>query len=135
MKTLVFDIDGTICDEQSDLDYADRLPHIPMIEKIRDYKALGFKIIFFTARNMRTYQGSLGKINANTLPVLIEWLKKHKVPYDEIHVGKPWCGVEGYYIDDRAIRPSEFLTKTADDIRRLLDEESKKIQSLDRFNL
>jgi capsule biosynthesis phosphatase len=135
MKILVFDIDGTICDVNPNLDYVDRVPHIPMVEKIRNYKAQGFSIVFFTARNMRTYNGSLGMINANTLPDLITWLQKHQIPYDEIHVGKPWCGIEGYYIDDKAVRPSEFLTKNADEIRKLLDEEAEKTRLLNTVNL
>jgi len=70
---------------------------------------------------MRTYQGAVGKINANTLPVILEWLKKHDVPYDEIYVGKPWCGTEGFYVDDRAIRPREFVTLSLAEINALIE--------------
>ncbi|EGR0135488.1 capsular biosynthesis protein, partial [Vibrio parahaemolyticus] len=40
-------------------------------------------------------------------------------------VGKPWCGHEGFYIDDRAIRPSEFARLNIEEIYELLKEESK----------
>jgi capsule biosynthesis phosphatase len=73
---------------------------------------------------MRTYEGQVGKINANTLPVIIDWLARHEIPYDELHVGKPWCGTEGFYIDDKAIRPSEFLALSHAEIQALLAREA-----------
>ena len=60
-------------------------------------------------------------VSAHTLPIIIEWLDKHNVPYDEIIVGKPWCGTDGFYIDDRAIRPSEFLRYDYNEIINLID--------------
>jgi hypothetical protein len=38
---------------------------------------------------MSTYKNNLGKINKHTAPVLLEWLGKWDVPYDEILFGKP----------------------------------------------
>lgn len=69
---------------------------------------------------MRTYDGNIGKINANTLPVIVDWLSRHSVPYDEIHVGKPWCGDDGFYVDDKAVRPSEFARMSLEEIRAVL---------------
>lgn len=121
MKRLVVDLDDTLTKNNPDLSYSDKEPNLPLIEKLRDYKSQGFEILIQTARNMRTYQGAVGKINANTLPVIIEWLKKHDVPYDEIYVGKPWCGTEGFYIDDRAVRPSEFMSLSLEEINTLIE--------------
>ncbi|ADB28971.1 capsule biosynthesis phosphatase [Zymomonas mobilis subsp. mobilis ZM4 = ATCC 31821] len=121
MKRLVVDLDNTLTKYNPDLSYADKEPNLPLVEKLREYKSQGFEILIQTARNMRTYNGSVGKINANTLPVILEWLKKHDVPYDEIYVGKPWCGNDGFYIDDRAIRPSEFLNFSLDEINQLIE--------------
>ena len=45
---------------------------------------------------MQTFSGNIGQINAKILPTILEWLDKHNVPYDEIIVGKPWCGNDGY---------------------------------------
>ncbi|HGZ0726786.1 TPA: capsular biosynthesis protein, partial [Escherichia coli] len=56
----------------------------------------------------------------NTLPIIISWLNANNIPYDEIYVGKPWCGHEGFYIDDKAIRPSEFINKSYEEIIELL---------------
>ena len=123
LKTLVVDLDGTLTLANT-ADYQNVLPNMPVIESLRAYKKKGFDIKISTARNMRTYEGNVGKINANTLPIIIEWLDKHRVPYDEILVGKPWCGFEGFYIDDKAVRPSEFLSMSYDDIKEMLDKES-----------
>lgn len=119
MKRLIFDIDDTIC-TTVDGDYQNSIPIIPVIEKIRQYKREGFEICFSTSRNMRTYNGNSGKISAYTLPVIIEWLKKYDVPYDEIYVAKPWCGFEGFYVDDKAIRPDEFCNLSYEDICKLI---------------
>jgi len=112
------DLDETICSTQEGK-YNASTPNLPVINKLREYKALGFEIIISTSRNMRTHSGNVGKINANTLPVIIEWLTLHEVPYDEIYVGKPWCGYEGFYVDDKAIRPDEFAKLTYEEIKVL----------------
>src|SRR5690348_6403678 len=109
MKRLVFDLDGTLTHDDASVDYAERQPNTAVAAKLRDYRAQGFEIVICSSRNMRTYEGQLGKINAHTLPVILDWLGRHDIPFDEVHVGKPWCGTEGFYVDDKAIRPSEFL--------------------------
>jgi capsule biosynthesis phosphatase len=75
---------------------------------------------------MNTYSGNIGLIVANTVKVLLAWLDKHGIPYDELHVGKPWAGRGGFYVDDRAIRPSEFLEKTYEEILELIEPESAR---------
>jgi capsule biosynthesis phosphatase len=120
VKRLVVDLDDTLTVSDSSRSYADKEPNLPLVAKLREYKADGFEIIIQTARNMRTYEGSIGKINANTLPVIIAWLQQHDVPYDEIFVGKPWCGLDGFYVDDRAIRPSEFVSLSREQINALI---------------
>ena len=120
MKRLIFDLDNTIS-FAIDSNYIDSKPDLAIIDRMRTYKDKGFEIIISTSRNMSTYKGSIGKINAYTLPIIIEWLDKHNVPYDEIIVGKPWCGTDGFYIDDRAIRPSEFLRYDYNEIINLID--------------
>ena len=58
------------------------------------------------------------------MPGIISWLEKHNVPYDEIHVGKPWCGFNGFYVDDKSIRPSEFVSLSYEEIMVLLAKEN-----------
>lgn len=121
---LVVDIDGTLCElKQPHQSYADVEPIQAVAEMLKRYRARGFHIILFTSRNMRSYGANLGLIMANTAPVLIEWLSRHEIPYDELHFGKPWPGRGGFYVDDRAIRPSEFLSLSYDEIKELLSRE------------
>jgi capsule biosynthesis phosphatase len=124
MKRLVFDLDGTLALDEPERPYDQRRPNAEVVAKLRAYRDQGFEIVICSARNMRTHQNSIGKINALTLPVILEWLSRHDIPYDELHVGKPWCGTEGFYVDDKAIRPSEFAALSLDEIRALLAKEA-----------
>ena len=119
MKRIIIDLDETICSAEAG-DYRNAAPMTEVIERLRSYHSQGFEIVIHTSRNMRTYAGAVGKINANTLPVIIEWLQRHAVPYDEILVGKPWCGHDGFYVDDRAVRPSEFASLDYNALRQLI---------------
>ena len=120
MKRLIFDLDDTLCTTQNG-DYANAQPITEVIEKLRDYHRQGFTIVINTSRNMRTYQGNIGAINKNTLPIILDWLRRHDIPYDELYVGKPWCGFEGFYVDDKAIRPDELVKLSYAEICQLLD--------------
>ena len=119
MKRIIMDLDDTIS-VTKDGNYAAAEPDRAVIEKMRTYKKLGFVIVINSSRNMRTYDGNVGLINANSLPKIIDWLIKHDVPYDEVYIGKPWCGFEGFYVDDKSIRPDEFKNLDYDQIKVLL---------------
>ena len=115
--TLVMDIDGTICPiKRKDQEYIDVVPYKEIVEKMREYKTGGAKIVLYTSRNMNTYKGNLGMINANTAKVLMKWLEKWDLPYDEILYGKPWPGHRGFYVDDRCVRPDEFLKYSEEEL-------------------
>ena len=118
--SFIIDIDGTLCPIKSkDEKYEEIVPFPDMIKKIKYYKDKGARIILFTSRNMNSFQGNLGLINKSTAKVLLEWLDKWEIPYDEILYGKPWPGHKGFYVDDRTVRPDEFLTKTLDELDML----------------
>ncbi|MBS7238818.1 MAG: capsular biosynthesis protein [Acetatifactor sp.] len=121
--SFVFDIDGTICKIKGKGErYEDLVPYPEIVEKMRYYKEQGAKIILYTSRNMNSYNGNLGMINAHTAPILLEWLKKWDIPYDEIVYGKVWPGHKGFYVDDRTIRPNEFLSCNIEELERICDE-------------
>lgn len=123
-NTLVVDIDGTLCEvNTANYSYSELTPHQHIIKKLREYQAKGYHILLFTSRNMKTYNNNLGLINKYTAPLLLKWLDKWDVPYDEILFGKPCPGKKGFYIDDRAVRPDEFLDMTEEEIQRLLGQE------------
>lgn len=122
-RVIVIDVDGTLCSTKKDgQQYGDVAPNRAVIAQLCAYKERGFHIIIATSRNMRTHQGNIGKICAETLPVLLAWLDQHGVPYDEVHVGKPWQGRGGFYVDDKAIRPDEFVGKSYEEILALVGE-------------
>ena len=122
--TLVVDIDGTLCNTKTaDQSYADLVPEQEMLKKLAEYQRRGYRILLFTSRNMNTYKSNLGQINKHTAPVLLEWLAKWEIPYDEILFGKPWPMKRGFYIDDRTVRPDEFLRLSEEEIQKLLGQE------------
>ncbi len=119
--SFIFDIDGTLCPiKGKDEKYEDMVPYPEMIEKLKYYKDNGAKIILYTSRNMNSYNGNLGLINKNTAPILHEWLKKWDIPYDEIVFGKLWPGHKGFYVDDRTVRPDEFLKHTPEELEEIV---------------
>lgn len=125
--TLIFDIDGTICPIKSkDENYSELIPNKEMVEKLRYYKKEGAKIVFYTSRNMNSYKGNIGLINVNTLPIILEWLKKWDIPYDEIVAGKLWPGHHGMYIDDRCVRPDEFLKYSYEELEDICKNSAVK---------
>jgi len=126
-NVIVIDIDGTLCEgKKQNQSYLEVMPKESVLKKLVEYRENKFYIILYTSRQMRTFQGNIGKINANTAKTLFEWLDKYDIPYDEIHFGKPWCGRNGFYVDDKAIRPSEFLNLSFDEIKQLLEQERRK---------
>jgi capsule biosynthesis phosphatase len=123
-KCIVVDIDGVLCEvRKHDESYETLAPRLDVVEQLREYQKKGFYIILYSARNMRTYGGNIGLINANTAKVLLNWLERHEIPHDEIHFGKPWPGRGGFYVDDKAVRPDEFLGLSYEDILELIHDE------------
>jgi capsule biosynthesis phosphatase len=120
MVKIVLDLDGTITLDDPSLPYKEKRPNNEVVNMMRSYKTAGFTIAIMTARNMKSFNGNIGLINKNTLPDAIEWLNKHNIPFDEIYVGKPWCGESGFYVDDKAIRPDEFSSKSYEEIKIIL---------------
>lgn len=120
MNSFIFDIDGTICPiKLPNEKYENLIPYPEMVEKIRLLKKEGFRIVLFTARNMRTYDGDIEKILMYTKPIIENWLEKWDIPYDEIICGKPWPGKEGFYVDDRTIRPDELIKYNLEELKEI----------------
>lgn len=120
-KVIVIDVDGTLTGGlRTGQSYADVTASPNVVRKVQSLKQQGYWIILYTSRNMRSYGGNLGLIMCHTAPVLVDWLARHEIPYDELHFGKPWCGHDGFYVDDRAIRPREFVTMELNEIEALL---------------
>ena len=108
IKTLIVDIDKTICDRKNNQDYSEASPIKDVCEALIQANKKGYYIILFTSRNMRTFKGSMGLINKVTAPKLIKWLSENNIPYDEIYFGKPW-GNSVSYIDDKNLEIENLI--------------------------
>jgi capsule biosynthesis phosphatase len=119
-NVLVVDIDGTLCAiKEPGQRYEDLAVEPLMLAKLRSLVDQGWRIILHSSRGMRTYDGNLEDINREVLPVLLNWLETRGVPFHELHMGKPWAGANGFYIDDRAVRPREFLERSFEELAAL----------------
>lgn len=107
-KTLVVDIDGTLCDKPINGDYSKCIPIDKVLDKLKYEHSIGTYIILYTSRNMRSFRGNIGLINKYTSLTLNKWLFDNKVPFDELYFGKPW-GNDLSYIDDKSLQINEFI--------------------------
>lgn len=123
-RALVVDIDGTLCPiKQNHENYADLEPEPLLLNRIRELQKAGWHIILHSARGMRSNDGNTGKIVKNVGPTLLNWLEKHDIPFDELHLAKPWPGHQGIYIDDRAVRPREFVELSFEEMNALIERD------------
>ena len=119
-NVIVMDLDGTLCPiKKPGENYEDLLPCREVLSKLMEYREKGFYIIVQTARSMRTHEGNIGRIQAKTAKVVFQWLDRYEIPYDEVHFGKPWSAKGGFYVDDKAIRPDEFVNLPYEEILRM----------------
>ena len=72
---------------------------------------------------MRSNDGNPGQIAKNVTPVLLNWLAEHDIPFDELHMAKPWPGHKGVYVDDRSVRPREFVELSVDEMEALMERD------------
>ncbi len=123
-KVLVVDVDGTLCPiKGSGESYADLPVNEPLRDRLIELHAEGWRIVLSSARGMRTYDGNAGEIAKHVLPTLLTWLAQNNVPFDEINVAKPWPGHNGFYIDDRTVRPREFLEHTFEELNAICERD------------
>ena len=77
------------------------------VDSLRELKSQGVYIVIHTARNMGTQNNNLGRVIAKQGKIVIDWLNKHCIPYDELLFGKP--NVD-YFIDDKGLRFTDWET-------------------------
>lgn len=126
VATLVVDLDDTLTIDDSATDYAHKLPRTAVIERLRVYEALGYEIIVHSARRMRTMRRDEGRVVADVAHDTIAWLRRHGVPFSGLKFGKPHAE-GGFYVDDRAVRPSEFLQHDKDALEQLLARDKARL--------
>ena len=89
---ILLDLDNTLAISHCDKEYSELIFDKQILDSMLLAKKKGYKIKIHTSRNMRSFNGDQKKIKEYTLPIIVDWLKKHNIPYDEIIIGKQWCG-------------------------------------------
>lgn len=104
-----FDIDNTLFTSPTvPGDYATCVPIPRTVALLKALHANGHYIILNTARRMRTHAANVGAVVADVGVVTLKALEDARLPYHEIHFGKPWAQ---FYIDDHAVNAFADLEK------------------------
>lgn len=104
---LVVDLDKTLCTEKkSEEDYSEVKPIVDLINVINASHNSGAEVIIESARNMLTQNSNESKVIKNIGLTTLEWLRNNNIQYDGIKFGK---SMGTCYIDDKALRPKEFI--------------------------
>lgn len=107
MSTLVFDLDGTLCEQTAGGEgYFSAEPIQPMIDILNKEKSNGKSIIIYTARGMNLYNWNVTRIELEYRTKTEAWLRDHGVKYDVLVFGKPPGDL---YIDDKGMHVESFL--------------------------
>ena len=114
-RRICIDLDGTLCDTYNHEGalYEDVSPMEGAAEAVANLRAAGFRIVLYSARNMKACNNSLGHITAVQAPIIDKWCKKHNIEYDELWLGKP---LADFYIDDKGITFQGDWKATVDEV-------------------
>jgi hypothetical protein len=96
MATYCFDVDGTLCTKAQD--YKKAQPFSKMISMVNNLYDQGHTIVINTARGQQS--------GVDWEEYTIEQLKTWGVKFHRFYYGKPSAD---YYIDDKAVKISDFL--------------------------
>lgn len=107
MATIAFDLDYTLCRPQENapsswIKYGLAGPIWPNINLLNQLQDRGHKIIIYTARRMLTHDGDIDAIIEDVGALTEDWLKRHRVKYDELIFGKVYFDL---LVDDKAVTP------------------------------
>jgi capsule biosynthesis phosphatase len=106
-KIFCFDLDNTLVTYPKIAgDYDTVLPIYDNIKFLRSLHKSGHKIIIYSARRMRTFKSNLTLVKKNIEKLTISQLKKFKIPYHKLILGKPYAH---FYIDDLSVNSYENL--------------------------
>lgn len=95
------DVDGTLVSPPAvPGDYSTVRVYERVAASLRALKAAGHTVVLATARGMLSCGGNLGTLTPRVVPTLMATLAAADVPFDELHVGKPYADV---YVDDKAV--------------------------------
>lgn len=125
---IVTDLDKTLCTlKKDDESYADVKPLTELIDILNK---LDCKVYIESSRNMLTQNNDEAKVIKNIGKTTLEWLDNNNVRYDGIKFGKT---LGSCYIDDKALRPKEFIKiynslENKNDMNELLEKINKYLE-------
>lgn len=128
-RTLVVDLDGTLTIDDPARGYADKLPNVEVVRKVQEYARKGYEIIIHSSRRMLTHAGDEARVLADIGAITLDWLKRHEIPFHGVRFGKPFAN-EAFYVDDKAIRPSEFVALSEEQLKLLVRNERNTGQGI-----
>lgn len=105
--TVVVDLDGTLCSQESYDNYIDAKPRLDVIKRVNELWTEGHDIVIHTARGMNTFEGRVELVEQNLRSMTEKWLRDHRVCYTRLVFGKPAGDV---YVDDKAQTPERFAS-------------------------
>lgn len=92
-----FDLDGTLCDENKNLDYTKSKPFLEMIRLVNTLYENGHTIKIFTGRGAST--------GIDWKDFTVKQLKNWEIKYHEFITGKPHHDI---YIDNKCLNAQEL---------------------------
>ena len=106
---VIVDLDGTLTIDEKRLPYPEKPLNHAVAAAVSRSSELGYGVMVMTARGMRTWKNDRAKVEEHVRPGVEAWLTSNAVQTDQVHVGKPWCGPRGFYVDDRNLHLEEFV--------------------------
>ena len=107
-RTVIMDLDGTLTVDDKSCEYPNKPVNHRIAEATHAAWDAGWGVRVLTARGMRTYGNDVALVQEHVAPVAAKWLADAGIPHETLHVGKPWCGPGGFYVDDRNLHLEEF---------------------------
>ena len=99
VSVLMIDLDGVISSEERTFERSLARPLPGAVDAMRRLRAKGHRLVVYSGRSWAE------------LAMTEDWLRRYKVPYDSILLGKP---VADMWVDDRAIRFVDWGQALAD---------------------
>ena len=104
IRKIVFDIDGTICNESPTFEKSFALPKEEMIKLVNECYDKDIFVILYTARSWAEYK------------MTEKWLQENKVKYNLLMCGKPNYDL---WIDDRCLNPKINFAEIMEKIKNV----------------
>jgi capsule biosynthesis phosphatase len=99
--TIVFDLDGTLCEQGDFAGYAEARPLPHALARVKEAYDRGHRVVIQTARGMKRFGGDAARCREELFALTAEWLARHGVPYHELRFGKASADL---YVDDKGCR-------------------------------